>query len=110
MKAKIFERVCLRLVKLWVAVYISLSIHAKGSLGHILTKDRKILILLKCYTKPGDFSFFLFLLLLVHVKQAGTTCGVFSQPDLIQNHFLIARMLRFLQHSRQKVPYFNISR
>ena len=49
MKAKIFERVCLRLVKLWVAVYISLSIHAKGSLGHILTKDCKILILFNCY-------------------------------------------------------------
>ena len=44
--------------------------------------------------------------------QAGTTCGASSQPDLIQNHFLIgydiARMLRFLRHSRQKVPYFNI--
>ena len=43
-------------------------------------------------------------------EQAGTTCGASSQPDLIQNHFLIARMLRFLRHSRQKVPYFNISR
>ena len=42
--------------------------------------------------------------------QAGTTCGASSQPDLIQNHFLIARMLRCLRHSRQKVPYFNISR
>ena len=40
--------------------------------------------------------------------QAGTTCGASSQPDLIQNHFLIARMVRFLRHSRQKVPYFNI--
>ena len=42
--------------------------------------------------------------------QAGTTYGAFSQPDLIQNHFLIARMLRFLRDSRQKVPYLNISR
>ena len=42
--------------------------------------------------------------------QAGTTCGASSQPDLIKNHFLIARMLGFLQHSRQKVPYFNILR
>merc|ERR1719234_2393310 len=41
---------------------------------------------------------------------AGTTCGASSQPDLIQNHFLIARMLRFLRHSRQKVPYLNILR
>ena len=28
--------------------------------------------------------------------QAGTTCGASSQLDLIQNHFLIVRMLRFL--------------
>ena len=48
--------------------------------------------------------------LLPTLVQAGTTCGASSQPDLIQNHFLIARMLRFLRHSRQKVPYFNISR
>ena len=45
-----------------------------------------------------------------NIMQAGTTCGASSQPDLIQNHFLIARMLRFLRHSRQKVPYLNISR
>ena len=44
------------------------------------------------------------------VHQASTTCGASSQPDLIQNYFLIARMLRFLRHSRQKVPYLNISR
>ena len=43
-------------------------------------------------------------------SQAGTTCGASSQPDLIQNHFLISRMLRFLRHSQQKVQYFNISR
>ena len=42
--------------------------------------------------------------------QAGTTCGASSQPDLIQNHFLIARMLKILRHSRQKVPYLNIPR
>ena len=42
--------------------------------------------------------------------QAGTTCGASSQADLIQNYFLIARMLRFLYYSRQKVPYFNILR
>ena len=46
----------------------------------------------------------------VVTKQASTTCGASSQPDLIQNHFLTARMLRFLRHSRQKVPYFKISR
>ena len=48
--------------------------------------------------------------LLPTLVQAGTTCGASSQPDLIQNHFLIASMLQFLRHSQQKVLYFNISR
>ena len=51
--------------------------------------------------------YFVFCILhLIGLRQAGTTCGASSQPDLIQNHFLITRMLTFLRHS----PYFNISR
>ena len=32
-------------------------------------------------------------------SQADTSCGASSQPVLIQNYFLIMRMLRFLRHS-----------
>ena len=44
------------------------------------------------------------------LHQAGTTCGASSQPDLIQNHFLIARMLRFLRHSRSKCRKLSFSK
>ncbi len=62
------------------------------------------------FTRKNRCKYQTLLLHLVHkgylaVEQAGTTCGASSQPDLIQNHFLIARMLRFL---RRKVAYFNI--
>ena len=49
----------------------------------------------------------IYLTIPIHIRH---NCGASSQPDLIQNHLLIARMLRFLRHSRQKVPYLNIPR